>query len=64
MLELLPSHSRIKLAAALKIMALGIGADEFALPVDELRIADRAELAPVVLLGLRRLGLGHVDFSS
>jgi hypothetical protein len=52
---------RVELAAALKIVALGIGADETAFLVDELRVADGAELPPVILLGLGRLGLGHVD---
>jgi len=45
--------SGVELAAALKIMALGVRADKVALLVDEFRAAHGTKLPPVVLLGLR-----------
>jgi hypothetical protein len=50
---------QIELAAAHEEMAFGIGTDEAAFAVDELRAADGAKLPPLIRFFFRRLRLCH-----
>ena len=55
---IMAAGSGVKLAATLKVTALGIGADKAALLVDQFGAAHRTELPPVILIDLG--WLGHV----